>query len=51
VAEAVSRLRGARTCACKDALAAAIITRPEHIPASLRRDLAPIIGRYLPEVS
>ena len=32
IAEAVSRLRRPRTCACKDALATAIITRPEHVP-------------------
>ncbi len=47
IAEAVSRLDGPRTCACKDALATAIITRPEHIPAELKRDLAPIIGKYV----
>ena len=33
IAEAVARHRAAaRTCACKDALATAIITRPEHVP-------------------
>src|SRR3954452_25496267 len=32
IAEAVSRLGGPRTCACKDALATAIITRPELVP-------------------
>jgi 5'-methylthioadenosine phosphorylase len=46
VAGVVSRL-GARTCGCKDALASAIITRPEQIPAQLKKDLAPIIGRYV----
>src|SRR5881409_649676 len=30
IAEAVGRLTGPRTCACKDALATAIITRPEQ---------------------
>jgi 5'-methylthioadenosine phosphorylase len=45
--EAVSRMEGRRTCACKDALATAIITRPEHIPANVKRDLEPIIGRYV----
>src|ERR671929_1804254 len=30
IAEAVGRLNAVRTCACKDALATAIITRPEH---------------------
>ena len=47
IAEAVSRLGHERTCACKDALATAIITRPDHIPESAKRDLEPIIGRYL----
>jgi 5'-methylthioadenosine phosphorylase len=47
IAEAVSRLDGARTCACKDALATAIITRPEHVPEQTKQELAPIIGRYL----
>src|SRR5437773_11624164 len=32
IAEAVSRLDGPRSCTCKDALATAIITRPEHVP-------------------
>ncbi len=47
IAEAVSRLTGARTCACKDALATAIITRPEHVPESTKKELAPIIGKYM----
>jgi 5'-methylthioadenosine phosphorylase len=47
IAEAVSRLGATRTCACKDALASAIITRPEHIPESTRRELAPIVDKYL----
>jgi 5'-methylthioadenosine phosphorylase len=51
IAEAVSRLGHARTCACKDALATAIITRPDHVPEQTKRDLAPIIGKYFPGVS
>jgi len=47
IAEAVGRLNVPRTCACKDALATAIITRPEHVPEQTKRDLAPIIGRYM----
>ncbi|MDR1988953.1 MAG: S-methyl-5'-thioadenosine phosphorylase [Acidobacteriaceae bacterium] len=48
IAEAVEMLSGrARTCACKDALATAMITRPEHIPDGVKRELAPIIGKYL----
>jgi 5'-methylthioadenosine phosphorylase len=48
IAETVSRIQGPRACACKDALAAAIITRPEHMPAQTKKDLEPIIGKYLP---
>jgi 5'-methylthioadenosine phosphorylase len=47
IAEAVSKLEGPRHCACKDALSSAIITRPEHISEDTKRDLAPIVGRYL----
>jgi 5'-methylthioadenosine phosphorylase len=47
IAEAVGRLSAPRTCACKDALATSIITRPEHVPAQIKKDLAPIIGRYV----
>ncbi|MGE0448684.1 MAG: S-methyl-5'-thioadenosine phosphorylase [Vicinamibacterales bacterium] len=47
IAEAVSRLGAERTCGCKDALATAIITRPEHVPESVKRELAPIVGKYL----
>ena len=40
--------RDPRTCACKDALATAIITRPEHVPAQIREaELEPIIGKYM----
>ncbi len=48
IAEAVSRIEGPRACACKDALATAIITRPEQIPAQTKKDLEPIIGKYMP---
>jgi 5'-methylthioadenosine phosphorylase len=47
IAEAVSRMQGPRTCACKDALATAIITRPEQIPVQTKKDLEPIIGKYM----
>jgi len=36
-----------RTCACGQALATAIITRPEAVPDATRRKLAPIMGKYL----
>jgi 5'-methylthioadenosine phosphorylase len=47
IAAAVERLPFERTCECAHALQHAIITRPEAIPAEVKRDLAPIIGRYL----
>jgi len=47
IADAVGHLSAPRTCGCKDALATAIITRPELVPEQTRRDLAPIIGRYI----
>jgi len=47
IADTVSRLPIERTCGCADALATAIITRPEAIPDSVKAELAPIIGRYM----
>ncbi len=43
----VERLDGQRTCACASALSTAIITRPEAIPPQIKKDLAPIIGKYV----
>jgi 5'-methylthioadenosine phosphorylase len=37
-----------RTCTCGDALRDAIVTDPNMVPNAIRRDLAPLIGRYLP---
>jgi len=36
-----------RNCACSNALQFAIVTDPSLIPAAVKRDLAPIIGRYI----
>jgi 5'-methylthioadenosine phosphorylase len=47
IAEAVGRLPIARQCECAHALRHAIITRPEAVPERVKRDLAPIIGKYL----
>lgn len=38
---------GPRTCPCKDALAQALVTRPEQMPAETRRRLDMIIGKYV----
>ena len=37
-----------RNCACANALQYAIVTDPALIPPEVKRDLAPIIGRYVP---
>jgi 5'-methylthioadenosine phosphorylase len=47
IAEAVSRLKMPRSCSCKDALATAIITRPEQIPEKVKTDLRIIVGKYI----
>jgi 5'-methylthioadenosine phosphorylase len=36
-----------RLCPCGTALANAIITSPQHISTKVKRDLAPIVGKYI----
>jgi 5'-methylthioadenosine phosphorylase len=45
--EAVRRLPAPRDCECASALRFALVTRPELVPEQVKRDLAPIIGRYM----
>jgi 5'-methylthioadenosine phosphorylase len=47
IATAVGMLPFARTCECATALKHAIITRPEAVPDAIKRELAPIVGKYL----
>jgi 5'-methylthioadenosine phosphorylase len=47
IAETVSRLGPERTCPCATALATAIITSRDAVPEQTRKDLAPIVGKYL----
>jgi 5'-methylthioadenosine phosphorylase len=48
IAEAVGRVPvGERGCLCADALATAIITNPSAIPDEVKRNLAPLIGKYV----
>ena len=47
VSETVSHLPLPRTCECATALASAIITRPETIPEKTKKELAPIVGKYM----
>lgn len=44
---AVAHLPVERTCECARALATAIITRSELVPAETKAKLAPIVGKYL----
>ena len=47
IAEAVARLPFQRTCECASALKHAIITRPDAVPADVKRELAPTGGEVL----
>jgi 5'-methylthioadenosine phosphorylase len=47
IKQAVQLLTGERSCGCGDALRNAIMTPEKLIPAKTKRDLAPIIGKYL----
>lgn len=47
IAGAVDRLPYARTCECATALKFALITRPEVVPPKARKDLAPLVAKYL----
>jgi 5'-methylthioadenosine phosphorylase len=47
IAEAVQQVPATRSCACATALKSAIITRPEAVPAAVKKELEPIIGKYM----
>jgi 5'-methylthioadenosine phosphorylase len=47
IAAAVERLPYERTCECAAALKYALITRPDAVPERTKRELAPIVGKYL----
>jgi 5'-methylthioadenosine phosphorylase len=47
IATAVEGLPYDRSCECASALKYALITRPDAIPAQVRQDLAPLVGKYL----
>jgi 5'-methylthioadenosine phosphorylase len=49
IASAVATLPATRSCGCGSAMQHALITRPDAIPAQLKRDLAPLIGKYIPQ--
>jgi 5'-methylthioadenosine phosphorylase len=47
IARAVEAYSGRTTCNCGGALSTAIITHPDAIPASVKHELAPLIGKYV----
>jgi 5'-methylthioadenosine phosphorylase len=47
IAGAVEQLPYERGCECAAALKFALITRPDAIPDQIKKDLAPLIGKYL----
>ena len=47
IVEAIERVPAERTCACARALESAIITPKESVPDQTKRDLAPIVGKYM----
>jgi len=51
IAGAVARLPYERTCECASALQYALVTRPDAIPDQTKKDLAPLIGKYLAKVA
>jgi 5'-methylthioadenosine phosphorylase len=44
---AVGKINEKRGCGCAGALAHAIVTDPTRIPPERRKELAPIIGKYV----
>ena len=48
IRDAVSKVaKRERKCACESALRFALLSDPARVPAAVKRDLAPIVGRYL----
>jgi 5'-methylthioadenosine phosphorylase len=47
IAGAVEQLPYERTCECASALKFALVTRPDMVPDQVKKDLAPIVGRYI----
>jgi 5'-methylthioadenosine phosphorylase len=47
IAGAVEQLPYERMCECASALKYALITRPDAIPDQIKKDLAPLVGKYL----
>jgi 5'-methylthioadenosine phosphorylase len=48
VATTAGELPAERGCGCGSSLASALVTSPDLVPEAVKRDLAPIIQRYMP---
>jgi 5'-methylthioadenosine phosphorylase len=44
---ALTRLPAARRCECAEALKFSLVTAPALVPEAVKRELAPIVGRYM----
>jgi 5'-methylthioadenosine phosphorylase len=44
---AIRRIDGPRECPCASALENALMTAPGLVPAEVKKELAPIVGKYL----
>jgi 5'-methylthioadenosine phosphorylase len=51
VALAAQELPRGRDCACGGALSDALATPPHLVPAEIKKELAPIVGKYMPSPS
>ena len=51
VALAAQGLPRGRDCACASALSDALVTPPHLVPAEIKKELAPIVGKYMPSPS
>lgn len=47
IRQAVLMISGARTCSCGESLRNAIMTPEKLVPAKVKKDLVPIIGKYM----
>ena len=47
IKESICKIARERTCSCKDALKYAIVTQKDAIPLKIKKNLAPIIGKYM----
>ena len=47
IREAVGKVAPERTCPCSHALRSAILTDPKAVPEALKKDLEPLIGKYV----